>query len=799
MFEDYLPFIAMQESGNRDYDEKNNPITSPVGAKYAMQVMPATAANPGFGIKPAASDTPEEYNRVGREYFGKMMERYNGDVKKALAAYNWGPGNVDKWDGDLNKLPAETRKYVTNITTNFEKAQKPKPKMENTNTTAPFGQFNAQDVEIVSALQNATGNQPAQPQTPQQVFSDVPQGTQQIRQQLTGNEIIANKQAIARPKMQEAYNQTFIAQGMRWVAEQFKPDVPPPPQGIHNQLKGPHTPVKPLSAEAVQSQDNPTLPLSAEEVQRQDNPAPSLSAEEAQLQDNPTPSTTEPVEPTQPATDSNVNEWGEEHSQLDLSPETLNTKAEAAAAQSTPVPGGRSNDGSWLGNFLSSVSGTDPKEYKDVGSWVSNNPAAALAVFRTGLEIFNWAKYDKTAITKIGTALGQHFEAQQRNLAARAKANEIKFVGEDRKVTDSNGRNPISIKRAERGGVNYFDASLPASMRDELVKKFPESADRIKGGLFTSDELRAAGYDVGKATNFGTGSLGKSEDGAVSVGTKKVPATVYGDGSAILKKPLMVTDAEGKEHTLPAGSNLTREELMKIGGSSSTSLPTVGQFVKSGEKLKEDVDLFERSIRSMEHATRELKGDPTVIGQKLRTVADDIKRLGWDAGITELSQLNQDKQAAIMVQARALFGANASNKDVERLMKLYSTAGISDPSKFMNLMVDGIIDEMEGIDRQVKIQSQDAELLERDLPVERDVVARSRPVVAKGISEALRKGWTPTETQVARLERQGFVIKRDGNNKVTGVTIDGMKSAEENKERVDRDLERVRKAAPTIR
>lgn len=89
--------IANIESGNKDYKPDGiTPMTSKAGAKYAMQVMPATARDPGFGITPAASDTPEEYNRVGRELITKLSDRYQGDPLKIAAAYHSGAGNVDK-------------------------------------------------------------------------------------------------------------------------------------------------------------------------------------------------------------------------------------------------------------------------------------------------------------------------------------------------------------------------------------------------------------------------------------------------------------------------------------------------------------------------------------------------------------------------------------------------------------------------------------------------------------------------------------------------------------------------------
>ncbi len=83
------------ESGNRDFGPDGVPITSATGAKYAGQVLPSTAKDPGFGIKPAQADSPEEFNRVSDEYLAVMLQRYDGDIAKALAAYNVGFGAVD--------------------------------------------------------------------------------------------------------------------------------------------------------------------------------------------------------------------------------------------------------------------------------------------------------------------------------------------------------------------------------------------------------------------------------------------------------------------------------------------------------------------------------------------------------------------------------------------------------------------------------------------------------------------------------------------------------------------------------
>lgn len=90
---------------------------SPKGAVGPMQTMPKTLKNPGFGITPAQNNSPEELRRVGQEYLTAMLGKYN-NVDHALAAYNWGPTNTDKWiakGADPAKLPKETREYIPKV------------------------------------------------------------------------------------------------------------------------------------------------------------------------------------------------------------------------------------------------------------------------------------------------------------------------------------------------------------------------------------------------------------------------------------------------------------------------------------------------------------------------------------------------------------------------------------------------------------------------------------------------------------------------------------------------------------
>ena len=113
--------MVQAESGGQNYTPQGTPVTSPAGAMFATQVMPATAQQPGFGIQPAQSQTPEEYNRVGQEYYQALLKKYNGDEQRAAAAYNMGPGAVDRNiaqnQGQFNvgQAPKETQGYLGRV------------------------------------------------------------------------------------------------------------------------------------------------------------------------------------------------------------------------------------------------------------------------------------------------------------------------------------------------------------------------------------------------------------------------------------------------------------------------------------------------------------------------------------------------------------------------------------------------------------------------------------------------------------------------------------------------------------
>ena len=138
--------MIQAESGGQNFAPNGQPLTSPKGAMFANQVMPSTAMNPGYGVRPAAAQTPEEYNRVGQDYYNAMLNKF-GNPTAAAAAYNAGPGrvqqNLNANQGQLNvsQLPQETQQYLQKVQPGQAPAQPvapaaPRPPMIAGGTTA---------------------------------------------------------------------------------------------------------------------------------------------------------------------------------------------------------------------------------------------------------------------------------------------------------------------------------------------------------------------------------------------------------------------------------------------------------------------------------------------------------------------------------------------------------------------------------------------------------------------------------------------------------------------------------------
>lgn len=105
-----LRAVALQESGLHPC------AVSSAGATGLMQLMPATAVELGVG-NPL---DPWQSLQGGGQYLRQLLDRYGGDVRLALGAYNAGPSQVDFFGG----VPpfAETQNYVESVLARMKRA-----------------------------------------------------------------------------------------------------------------------------------------------------------------------------------------------------------------------------------------------------------------------------------------------------------------------------------------------------------------------------------------------------------------------------------------------------------------------------------------------------------------------------------------------------------------------------------------------------------------------------------------------------------------------------------------------------
>jgi hypothetical protein len=97
---------------------ENPRAVSRVGARGLMQLMPSTASN----MRISDAFNPAKNVDGGTAYFEYLFERYHENLAKALAAYNAGPGAVDKYHG----VPPyrETRAYVARVINEFNRRKR---------------------------------------------------------------------------------------------------------------------------------------------------------------------------------------------------------------------------------------------------------------------------------------------------------------------------------------------------------------------------------------------------------------------------------------------------------------------------------------------------------------------------------------------------------------------------------------------------------------------------------------------------------------------------------------------------
>jgi soluble lytic murein transglycosylase len=105
-------------------ESKFSDATSSAGARGLMQITPAAATeierlSGGTTFKLDDLSDPEINIRYGTFLLRELLDRYDGDEAAALAAYNAGPGNADKWGGsslNVSDIPfPETRAYVEEV------------------------------------------------------------------------------------------------------------------------------------------------------------------------------------------------------------------------------------------------------------------------------------------------------------------------------------------------------------------------------------------------------------------------------------------------------------------------------------------------------------------------------------------------------------------------------------------------------------------------------------------------------------------------------------------------------------
>ena len=110
----YLQVLTQaKKMGNESGFDAN--ATSGVGAQGLMQLMPETAAS--LGVRDPYD--PGQNVAGGTRYLRGLLDRFGGDKRLAIAAYNAGPGAVEKY----KDVPPyrETRNYVQNVLASFDK------------------------------------------------------------------------------------------------------------------------------------------------------------------------------------------------------------------------------------------------------------------------------------------------------------------------------------------------------------------------------------------------------------------------------------------------------------------------------------------------------------------------------------------------------------------------------------------------------------------------------------------------------------------------------------------------------
>ncbi|MFT1010939.1 transglycosylase SLT domain-containing protein [Enterobacter hormaechei] len=111
--EGLLKSVAITESGGNQFAV--GPQTKYGSAKGMFQFIDSTAR--GMGLRGNDLFDPMKSAEAAAKYLSQLLTRNGGDLSKALASYNWGIGNVQRYGMDL--MPQETRNYIPKVMSNM--------------------------------------------------------------------------------------------------------------------------------------------------------------------------------------------------------------------------------------------------------------------------------------------------------------------------------------------------------------------------------------------------------------------------------------------------------------------------------------------------------------------------------------------------------------------------------------------------------------------------------------------------------------------------------------------------------
>jgi hypothetical protein len=100
----FRSMVGAESAGNPN-------AVSPKGAMGLGQLMPGTAREMGV----TNPYDPAQNLDGSAGYFRKMLDQFGGQYPQATAAYNWGPGNLQRAGGSLAAIPSETQKYLARV------------------------------------------------------------------------------------------------------------------------------------------------------------------------------------------------------------------------------------------------------------------------------------------------------------------------------------------------------------------------------------------------------------------------------------------------------------------------------------------------------------------------------------------------------------------------------------------------------------------------------------------------------------------------------------------------------------